>query len=187
MMSMLGYITLFSNNFINNAFAWEGPGVQFYFCGPLALEKVLLGKNLGVWIFTWTNGVVAILIWSALKGVPDVLTLASSLLMFACCTVAFTIVGNFNSILFPVARDCSSITNSPSTSAVLIGLGTLVIAMGAIGAVVITPVALGYPAFQPLIVAMLLGLLLLVYRFSLARAAALMAYRAEKMVGKLRV
>jgi len=184
---MLGYMTLFSNNFINNAFAWEGPGVQFYFCGPLELEKVLLGKNLGVWIFTWTNGGLAILVWSAFKGVPDVLTLASGLLMFACCTVAFTTVGNFNSILFPVARDCSSITNSPSTSAVLIGLGTLVIAMGTIGAVVIAPVALGYPAFQPLIVAMLLGLLLLVYRFSLSRAAALMAYRAEKIVDKLRV
>jgi ABC-2 type transport system permease protein len=184
---MLGYMTLFSNNFTNNAFAWEGPGIQFYFCGPLALEKVLMGKNLGVWIFTWATGLLAVLIWSAFRGVPDVLTLTSSLLMFACCTVAFTTVGNFNSILFPVARDCSSITNSPSSLAVLVGLGTLAIAVGAIGAVVVAPVALGYPAFQPLIVAMLLGLLLLVYRFSLPRAAALMAYRAEKMVDKLRV
>jgi len=183
---MLGYMTLFSNNFINNAFAWEGPGIQFYFYGPLALEKVLLGKNLGVWIFTGTSGLIAITTWSAFKGIPDLWTLTSSLLTFACCVVAFTTVGNFNSILFPVARDCSSITNSPSTSAVLIGLGTLVIAMGAIGGVVVAPVALGYPGFQPLILAMLLGLLLLVYGFSLSRAAALMAYRAEKMVDKLR-
>ena len=183
---MLGYMTLFSNNFINNAFAWEGPGIQLYFCGPLALEKVLLGKNLGVWIFTWATGALAISTWSVFRGIPDLLTLTSSLLMFACCIVAFTTVGNFNSILFPVARDCSSITNSPSAPAVLIGLGTLVVAVGAISVVVVAPVALGYPLLQPLIVALLLTLLLLVYRFSLSRAAALMAYRAESMVDKLR-
>ncbi len=183
---MLGYMTLFSNNFINNTFAWEGPGVQFYFCGPLALDKVLLGKNLGVWIFTWATGMMAVLTWSIFKGIPDLLTLTSSLLMFASCIVAFTTVGNFNSILFPVARSCSSITNSPSPVAVLIGLFTLAVAVGGIGVVVVAPVALGYPLMQPLVVALLLGLLLLVYRFSLPYAAALMAYRAEMIVDKLR-
>jgi len=183
---MLGYMTLFSNNFINNTFAWEGSGVQFYFCGPLALDKVLLGKNLGVWIFTGATGLMAILTWSIFKGVPDLLTLTTSLLMFACCIVAFTTVGNFNSILFPVARDCSSITNSPSASAVLIGLVTLTAAIGAIGVVVIAPVALGYPLLQPLVIAVLLGLLLWVYRWSLSHAAALMAYRSESIVDKLR-
>ena len=46
--------------------------------------------------------------------------------------------------------------------------------------------ALGYPLLQPLVVALLLGLLLFVYRWSLSRAAALMAYRAETIVEKLR-
>jgi hypothetical protein len=100
--------------------------------------------------------------------------------------VAFTTVGNFNSILFPVARDCSSITNSPSPVAVLIGLFALTFAVGAIGVVVVAPVALGYPLLQPLVVTLLLCLLLLVYRFSLPYAADLMAYRAETIVDKLR-
>jgi len=85
-----------------------------------------------------------------------------------------------------VARDCSSIANSPSTAAVLIGLGTLALSVGAIAVVVVTPVALGYPLLQPLVVALLLGLLLFVYRWSLSHAAALMAYRGETIVEKLR-
>jgi ABC-2 type transport system permease protein len=183
---MLGYMTLFSNNFVNNAFAWEGAGVQLYFCGPLPLDKVLLGKNLGVWAFTCVTGLLAIVTWSAFRGLPDVLTLASALLAFACCVVAFTTVGNFASIFFPVPRDCSSMTNSPSGSAVIIGLGTLVFAIGSIAVVVIAPVALGYPALQPLAVGLLLGLVLLVYRWSLSGAAALMARRAEALVEALR-
>jgi hypothetical protein len=157
-----------------------------YFCGPLPLDKVLLGKNLGVWAFTCVTGLLAIVTWSAFRGLPDVLTLASALLAFACCVVAFTTVGNFASIFFPVPRDCSSMTNSPSGSAVIIGLGTLVFAIGSIAVVVIAPVALGYPALQPLAVGLLLGLVLLVYRWSLSGAAALMARRAEALVEALR-
>jgi ABC-2 type transport system permease protein len=183
---MLGYLTLFSNNFVNNAFAWERTGIQFYFSSPIALEKLLFGKNLGVWLFTGTTCVLAIGTWSVFLGVPDTMTLASSLLIFACCIVAFTTVGNFNSILFPVPRDCSSITNSPSTPAVLIGLGVLSLTLGAIAIVTFAPAALGYPRLQPLTLGASLVLLMLIYRWSLSRAAALMAYRAEDLMEKLR-
>ena len=100
--------------------------------------------------------------------------------------VVFTTVGNFVSILFPVPRDPSSMTNSPSGWAVIIGLATLTFAVGGIGILVVAPVALGYPALQPLVVLLLLAALLLAYRWSLTAAAALMAERGEALIATLR-
>lgn len=183
---MLAYMTLLSNNFIHNAFAWEGSGFKLYLYGPLPLEEVLMGKNLGVWTFTAVCGLLAVLTWSVFKGIPDPLTLVSSLLTFACCVVGFTAVGNFNSILFPVPRDSSSMMNSPSGAAILLSLVTLVAFASLIGAVVFAPVALGYPALQPLVVAALLVGMLALYRRSLRWAARLMRGRAESIVESLR-
>ncbi len=183
---MLAYMTLLSNNFINNAFAWEGSGFKLYLYGPVPLDQVLMGKNLGVWCFSAACGTLAVGTWSVFRGVPDPLTLVSSLLTFACCIVAFTTVGNFTSIFFPVPRDSSSMMNSPSGAAILLSLVALIVVAGLIGVVVFAPVSLGYPLLQPVVVGGLLAVLLALYRRSLKPAARLMRRRAESIVETLR-
>ena len=117
---LLLYAVLFSNNFVNNAFAWENDGINSYFICPVSPQRILAGKNLAVWIYSLLLFVICIATWSAVKGVPDLHTLLVGLLLYFTCLLTFTSTGNFVSVLFPVSRNIS--TDAPIRAAVTLRL-----------------------------------------------------------------
>lgn len=50
-LGIMVYASIFSNNFIYNAYAWEGPGVRSYFINPVIAQQVVFGKNVGLWMY----------------------------------------------------------------------------------------------------------------------------------------
>ncbi|MCP4004117.1 MAG: hypothetical protein GY725_07985, partial [bacterium] len=125
---LLLYSVFMSNSFVNNAFAWEGDGIKAYYLSPVALDRVILGKNLGVFLYNGIILMLALACWVATMGFPGVELLASSILLFCVGLLVFVATGNVVSVLFPVSRNISSMMNSPSQTAFLLSVVTLGIA-----------------------------------------------------------
>ncbi len=183
---MLFYALLFSSNFVNNMFAWEGEGVKAYFMGPVSLRTVLCGKNLAVWIYNGLLFSLLMICWSVGMGLPDPLTFLSALLMYAGAILIFTCFGNFLSILFPVRRDMSKINNSPSQIATLASFVTLATIVLLIGPFLSIPLLLGWDALQPVLLAVLLAGVIGVYTVTLRPASRLMGNRRERIIDALK-
>jgi hypothetical protein len=182
---LLLYATLFSNNFVNNAFAWEGDGVRTYFWAPLRPEHVLAGKNLAVWAYNTLLLLIVIAAWSILKRLPDLATLSSAVLLYGSAVLFFTMVGNVVSVLFPVRRDISSITNSPSQIAILISLASLSAAVSLVAATLLLADLSGKAYLRPIFLLALLLILGWCYRLTLGLAGRLMEQRKEKLIDAL--
>lgn len=183
---LLLYAVLFSNNFVNNAFAWEGEGIQSYFLCPVSLRSVLLGKNLAVWLYNGFLFALVIVVFSAVAGPPGPLTLLSAALMFASALVIFTSVGNIISVMLPVPRDVSAIKNQPSQMAVLLSLLVLFGTALVIGPLLSIPLLLGWSAVQPVLLAALLAGAVGLYAVTSKQAARLFEDRREQIVEALK-
>jgi len=181
------YASMFSNNVIYNAFAWEGVGVQSYFLGPVNPTSVILGKNLGLWALNGVCAVECLLSFALVVGVPAIETLISGLLVFTAALLGSTLVGNFVSLAFPVARDPSKFAGTPSQTGVLSSFGMLVANAMLVGTLVAVPGLLGLGWLRPLLLGALVVVEAAVYRISLAPAGRLMAMRREGLVEALRV
>jgi ABC-2 type transport system permease protein len=183
---MLFYALLFSSNFVNNTFAWEGEGIKAYFMSPVTLKAVLFGKNLAVWIYNGLLFSLLMLCWSAGMGLPDPSTFLSALLMYSGAILIFTGFGNFLSILFPVRRDMSKINSSPSPIAVLASFATLAATVLLIGPFLSVPLLLGWNAVQPVLLAALLAGLIGAYAVTLRAASLLLGSRRERIIDALK-
>lgn len=184
---MLLYATLFSNNFVNNAFAWEREGVQAYFLVPVPPGRILVGKNLGVWSYNGILLAITLVTWFVLKGVPEPGTLLAAVAFYASCVLAFTSAGNVVSVLFPAGRDISALKNTPSQVAILLSL-VFILAIGVVaGLFLILPTVAGVPALRPVSLLVLLALLAAVYTGTVRLAGRLMMERREKLIETLRV
>lgn len=184
---LLLYATLFSNNFVNNSFAWEGGGIKTYYVTPVPLHRVLAGKNLAVWSYNCVLLLIAIVSWSILKQPPDLWTLATAVPLYAVALLVFTTVGNVVSVLFPVARDISSIKNSPSQIALLLSIVSIAGAAGLISLGLFLPLALGLAPLQPLFLLALLLAVALAYLWVLRFAGRLMESRKDRLIEDLKV
>jgi len=183
---MLLYAVLFSNNFLYNAFAWEGDGVKSYFLSPVSLQRVLIGKNVAVWLFNSVLFVLVLVPWSIVMGPPDPLTLLSGLFLYAAALLVFTSFGNIISVRFPVPRDMSTTRNQPAPIAILLSLLILVGTGLLLGPFVSIPVLLGLSALQPLLLAALAAAMVVVYRLTLTYAARLLAERRDHLIDSLK-
>ncbi len=181
------YVSMFSNNIIYNAFAWDGAGVQSYFFGPVDLRTVIVGKNLGLWAVNGVFAAECALSFAFIVGVPVARTLVNGLLVFAVSLLASTVVGNFVSLAFPVARDPSKFVGSPSQTGVIASFGMLGVNAVSIGALVTVPTLLGVGWIQPLLLGALLAILVAAYRALLGPAGRMMAGRREHLVEALQV
>jgi hypothetical protein len=183
---LLLYAVLFSNNFVNNAFAWEGDGVRSYFLCPASPRQVLVGKNLAVWLFNAILFIMVILIFSALTGFPGIAILASATFMYASALLIFTACGNIISVLLPVPRDMSAINNQPAQTAILLSLLVLVSTALLIGPLLSLPMLLGWPLVQPVLLAAFLAVSIGAYAWSLRPAARLLESRREQIMEALK-
>lgn len=183
---MLLYSTVLSNNFLNNAYAWERDGVKSYFISPVPLQRVILGKNLGVWLFNAIVLGVALVCWTALMGFPGAVTAISAALLFAIALIVFTTSGNILSILFPVPRDMSSMMNTPSHTAVLFSLVSLAVGVSLGGLTLVGAGLLGIDGLVPLFLALTLAAVVALYALGLRVAARLLAERRDRLIRALR-
>jgi len=182
---MLWYVVLFSNNFVCNSVGWEGTGFKAYLLSPVPFQRIVVGKNLGIWTYNAAMLAISLVAWSAMVGVPGPTVLLGAVLLFAGTQVLFVTVGNFVSLLFPVARDISSMKCTPAQPAILISLLTaLGIAVPALLAVV-APVLVGVEWLRSLFLLAYLGASLLVYRVSLGPVAELFARRKDRILEAL--
>jgi len=184
--AVLLYTTLFSGNFVNNAFGWEGDGVRMYFTGPVPLNLILAGKNLGVWTYNVVLLLIVLVTWSVSQGLPEVSTVFSALALYGSCVLAFSTLGNLISVMFPVTRDISSVRNSPSQVGILLSFVSLSAVASLVALFLIAPFALGVLWLRPLLLFVLLLLTAGAYVFVLRFAARLMDARKEKLVESLR-
>jgi len=180
------YLTVMSGNFVYNAYAWEGTGIDAYFLHPVPLRRIIAGKNLAVLLHNLVLFCVCVLIWSFFVRFPDVLTLVTCLIFFGNVFLMFIMVGNFVSIAFPVARDIASQKSQPSETGMLfsflsmIGIGLVLALTMAI------PAFAGFLYLQPVFLAGLLGVVLLLYFRLLHLAARLLEERREVVMETLR-
>jgi hypothetical protein len=181
------YSSMFSNNFLFNAYAWERAGVQSYFLSPVLPERVVLGKNLGVWLYNLILGTEAVVVFSFMAGIPRAEVLIGGCLAFVASIGSATFVGNLLSPALPVPRDMASISNSPSQTAVLATFGVLVLNALLIGSSVSIPAILGAAWFGPILLALLIVAEIVAYGLMLPRFGHLLDSRREAIIEALRV
>lgn len=182
---MLWYAVLFSNNFVSNSVGWEGTGFKAYLLSPVRFQRIVVGKNLGIWTYNAAMLAISLVAWSAMVEAPGPAVLLGAVLLFAGTQVLFVTAGNFLSISFPVARNISSMKCTPAAPAILLSLLTsLGIAVPALFAVV-APVLVGAPWARPLFLLAYFGASLLVYRISLGPVAELFARRKDRILEAL--
>jgi hypothetical protein len=183
---MLLYSVFFSTNFLNNAYMWEADGIRIYFISPVALERVILGKNLGVWLFNTVVVGMALACWLVLMGVPSFGALVSGLLLFAIALVVFTTSGNLMSVLFPIGRDASSILNSPSQTAIFVSIVALMVGASFGGIGLAAAILLGVAHLLPLFLLVILAAVIGIYSYGLKLAARLLNDRKDRVMQALR-
>ena len=179
------YASMFSNNFLFNAYAWEGAGVRSFFLSPVEPERIVFGKNLGVWIYNIALAIEGVIFFVLVSGVPPATALIGGCLAFVASLLSATIVGNFLSPVMPVPRDMSSITNSPSQTAVLATFGVLILNALLIGGSMAVPALLGARWFGPVLLALLIAAEIAFYRVMLRPAGRLLDSRRESLIEAL--
>jgi hypothetical protein len=176
------YASMFSNNFLYNAYAWEGAGIRSYFTTPVTTRQVVFGKNLGLWSYNLILAVECFVCYAAVVGLPHLSVAISGCLAFAAGVLGSTIAGNFVSPALPVARDISKIGSSPSQIGVLVSFGVLIANVILIGGLVVMAELAPSPWVQPLLLMILVGLEVAAYRILLGPAARLLEERRESLV-----
>ena len=179
------YASMFANNFLFNAYAWEGAGVQTFFLSPVDPATVVLGKNMGVWIYDMALGAEGVITFCLISGVPPSPALIGGCLAFVASVLFATVVGNFLSPTMPVSRDISSITNSPSQTAVLANFGVLIVSVLVVGGSMTIPALLGVSWGGPFLLLLLVGGEIALYVAMLRPAGRLLQARRESLVEAL--
>jgi hypothetical protein len=184
---VLLYSVMFSNNFLNNAFGWESDGIKVYFMSPVPLTRVILGKNLGIWLFNVVVLALLLVTWSLVAEVPGWLAVSSGVLLFWIVLITFTTSGNILSILFPIGRSVSSMMNSPSQTAIFLSFVSLSVGVGFVTLGLSLAWLVGLERLLPLFLLAILCGVIAIYAWTLRLAARLLDERKEKMIEALRV
>ncbi len=182
---LLIYLVLLSSSFANNSFAWEGTGVQSYFFGPAPLTRVLAGKNLAVLAYDGMIFLLGLVSWAVLRD-PGAGVVVTGLLLFANAAFALTCAGNFVSILFPAARDMSSMKSQMSQTGILLSFLSLFAIVAVTSLALALPAVLGMVGLQPVFLGLLLAAQVAIYPMVLGSAARLLAHRREALMETLR-
>jgi hypothetical protein len=177
--ALMGYLQV-------NTFSWEASGFCAYFTSPVRPREVVLGKNLGIWVFTSLLAAEGILVWSVIRGLPGPAVLITGTTAFATTVVLLSVVGNFTSIAFPVARPIATVTSSASPVGTLVMIGCLLVALSVTGVATLAATITGAPVLQPTVALGFLGLVALVYRWALGPASAALGERREDVARALR-
>jgi hypothetical protein len=140
-----------------------------------------------VWVYNILLGVEGVAAFVLISGAPSPTALAGGCLAFVASLLSATIVGNFLSPVMPVPRDISSVTNSPSQTAVLATFGVLLGNTLVIGGLMAIPALLGAKWLGPLLLILLIVAEIAFYRVMLSPAGHLLDSRRESLIEALQV
>jgi len=175
-------ISLITQGLNNNILAFERGGVQGYFLLPGRLPWVLLGKNLGLWIYQFlilAICLVAILIvGTRIEG----MILVTGSLVFIVMAVYRALIGNLLSCLFPVPRTMSSRRTRQSAMGNLLSFVAVFLFLPLVWLCAALPSLLGDPKWGLWGVSILLAVTLGLYFASLGPVAALLSERRERIL-----
>jgi hypothetical protein len=183
--SLLLFATQIASNLVNNCLAWEGSGVQSYFLCPTRLRSVILGKNLAVWCYYGVLFLLVVATWSVVKGMPGGMTLLTGFVFYAVVVLSFTSIGNFLSIAFPVPKDVSGRDSSISQTGLLISFVGLVVVAAVTWVFLAVPVLIGMAALQPLFLAVLFVVQVVVYKRTLPLVECSFMAKREKVISAI--
>jgi hypothetical protein len=125
--------------------------------------------------------------FSAIVGPPDLKTWVTGCLAFAAALLGSTVAGNFVSAALPVARDISKIGNSPSQTGIFVSFVMLLANVVLIGGSLAIAALAGVRWLQPVLLALLFAVHVVVYGMSLGPAAAMLERRKEALIEASRV
>lgn len=181
------YISMCSSSLCNNLFAWEGQGIKSYFMMPAPGHRVLLGKNLALWIHECILFGIFVATYSVIRGMPRLGVFATALLCFSVALVLFSTAGNFLSIFFPKKSEITSYKRStPSNAAAFVSLLVLAATTALLVPAVLLPAYFDVKILTPPILLVLLCCAGAGYAWSLQRAARLLENRKEDLLRILR-
>ncbi len=183
---MLVYVSLTANSQSINNMAFEGSGVQGYFYLPARLEQVLLGKNLGLWLYQLLVLAICLAVLAVVGTLPGPATLLAGILLYGAFIVFRTLTGNVMSCLFPSPRRMSARRENASGMSNLLALVFPLVYLPVVWLFAAVPLLLGQPGLQPVFMALLLVLTLIAELVSLRPVAGLMSDRRERIIAALR-
>ncbi len=183
---MLVYVSLTANSQSINNMAFEGSGVQGYFYLPARLEEVLLGKNLGLWLYQMLVLAICLVVLAVVGTLPGPATLLAGIMLYGAFIVFRTLTGNVMSCLFPSPRRMSARRENTSGMSNLLALVFPLVFLPVVWLFAAVPLLLGHPQLQPVFMALLLGLTLMAELISLRPVAGLMSDRRERIIAALR-
>ncbi len=96
-----GYAFLIQSNFVYNAFAFDGSGIQFLFFAPVRFRDVLLAKNLAQLLVTFFETLVVWLGVSILFRLPGAAIVLATLAALLFTSPLNFALGNILSLYFP--------------------------------------------------------------------------------------
>lgn len=178
------YGLLFTNNFTSNAVGWEGSGFKLYLLAPVPFQRVLVGKNLGIWTYSALLYVLILGSWSVIRGIPSAGLVLTSAGFFAGSMLIFSASGNLASLAFPVRRDISAMQSQPSQPALLLSLLTVLCLGGALGFLVLLMILFPRIFHPALVTGIFVLAAALVYRLSLPHAEALFQRKRDEILAK---
>ena len=183
---LLLYASVFTNNLVLNAFAWEGGGIASYFLYPVPLGRIILGKNIAFWIYTAVLTTLSLGAYVLFAGSPGIHTLLNGVLLFGLLMITFAAGGNITSVMVPRRRDISALTKNAATGAgLIVMLSSLAGVFIVCSALVLVTSFLGIVSLLPVFLFLLLFPAAAVYGVLLKHTAALMEDRREKLINAL--
>jgi len=136
--SALAYMFLLLSQLGNNAFAYEGRGIQLLFLAPVRFRDVLLAKNLTLGLILAGETALIWLLLSLLLGSPGAATVTATLaaLLFA-MLVQFT-TGNLLSLCYPRRLEFGALHRQRAAGmTMLIGLLVQIAVFGLVGTILL--------------------------------------------------
>jgi len=130
------YVLLFQVNWVYNAFAFEGAGIQFLILAPVRFRDILVGKNVFIGIVSVFEAFLTLAAVSLIFVPPPLVIVAASFAGLLYGTLANFALGNILSVCYPRRLEFGAMRQKRQagitvavalvTQAVLIGIGALV-------------------------------------------------------------
>ena len=136
--SALAYMFLLLSQLGNNAFAYEGRGIQLLFLAPVRFRDVLLAKNLTLGLIVAGETALVWLLLSLLLGSPGAATVTATLAALLLAMLVQFTTGNLLSLCYPRRLEFGALHRQRAAGmTMLIGLLVQIAVFGLVGTILL--------------------------------------------------
>ncbi len=175
---------MYGSHILANRFQWDRGGAGLYFVTPVDPGRVLLGLDLGIWLFGAMTSLGLLTAYVVAAGIPGPAVVISGLLILAGARILLSLAGAVLSILFPSPRDMGASRNRLSLVSAFAMTGATPAAAAVFGlpAVLLLP---RHPGLAPAVLLVLLVAAAGFYRLMLPRLGRLLISRREALLAAI--